>query len=320
MADNIDDRIQFTDEDRANGGYIPTRDQNGTLRVRQLGRLAGGVKDKMTMAMQKADIAALWRDGETYDTIAESVSDKYGLEGDQRFKGNSIHYHIKKMLDYWRDKGLARIDERRAMILARLDQIEALCVEAYFASMEGKRTTQYNKQIERAMSKDRKDQLLGVEKKKRDGIQESDKRKKPDPSLFQTEGDIGTEDLLLVTAEKINRNVRNEENQAGDPKFLNLMFGINKERAKILGLHNRTEELNPDQESAKLTDEARQQRLQTLLSSAKERRQATANMLADPAPLGGFLEGEEPPLEVTQPEVDEDDWGFGPEEDEVEWD
>ena len=335
MSD-LSDNIRFTDEDLANGGYIPTIDQNGVLRVRKLGRLAGGVRDKMTMAMMKADMAALWRDGETYKDIAEAVSDKYNLEGDMRLKGNGIHYHIKSMLDYWRDKGLARMDERQAMILARLDQIESLALEAYFASMEGKKTHQYNKQIQRARSEDRKKQLLDKEVETREAQRNADKRKTKHP-LFQDTGELA--DLLVVTAEKIDDHVRHEENQAGDPKFLAIMFNINKERAKILGLHNRKEMLDPDQEAAKLSDEQRQHRIATILSAARERRQASANMLAEPSPLGGFKEEQKPEatvIEVAVPDVPEiteieveDDWGFGPEEvdeivsdegDEVEWD
>lgn len=322
LQDNLE-RIQFDENDVANGGYVPTIDQNGTLRVRSLGRQAGGVRDKMTMAMMKADMAALWRDGETYRDIAEAVSDKYNLTGDQRLKSNGIHYHIKSMLDFWRQKGLARMDERQAMLLARLDQIESLALEGYFASMEGKKTSHVNKQIQRAKSKDRKDQLLDKVLDQRESESRDDKRykiNKKQAPLFQDTGELA--DLLVTTQEKIDEHVRLEENSAGDVKFLALMFNINKERASLLGLHNRKEMLDPDQESAKLTDEQRHQKLATILTAARERREASTGLLAPPAPMGGFQEGHEPAhtvIEVMLPEVDElvtpdadDDWGFGP--------
>lgn len=331
--------LEFSPEDIMYGASFPTTDVRDNLRKKKAGRLTGGVRDKQTQAQMKAEMASLWRDGESYPVIAETISDRYNLEGDERIKGDAVHYHVKRMLQYWRQQGLARMDERQAMCLARLDQIESLAVEGYFASMEGKRTTQYNKQIERARSKDREQQLLDAEKKKREGTKIRVRNAPSDiakyggnkAALTAETGELL--DLMVVTQEKIAHNVRNEENQAGDPKYLAIMFNCNRERAKILGLYQQTQSLNADQESAKLSEEDRQQRVATLLSNARERRQATANMLADPAPMGGFQDGDTPPtvkpiIEIELPEdpQPEDDWGFTPdditvpEEDEIQWD
>lgn len=325
--------LEFNLEDIAYGASFPTVDVRNNLRKRKKGRLAGHHRDKQTQAQMKAEIASLWRDGESYPVIAETISDRYGLVGKERISGNGVHYHVKRMLQYWRQQGLARMDERQAMCLARLDQIESLAVEAYFASMEGKRTTQYNKQIERARSKEREQQILDAEKRKREGTKvrvrnaPSDYKKDGGNSAAQTAETGELEDLMVVTQEKINRNIRMEENQAGDPKYLAIMFNCNRERAKILGLYQQTQSLNQDQESAKLSEEDRMERVATLLSNAKERRQATANMLADPAPMGGFQDGDNPPKppEIELPE-DDNDWGFTPdelipdEEDDIQWD
>lgn len=311
--------LEFSEDDIKYGANFPTTDVRDKLRKTKRGRLAGHQRDKQTQAQMKAEIASLWRDGESYPVIAEVISDRYNLEGPERITGNAVHYHVKRMLQYWRQQGLARMDERQAMCLARLDQIESLAVEAYFASMEGKRTTQYNKQIERARSKEREQQILEAEKKSREG----DKiRVRNSPSDNQAWGpnkaakmaETGElEDLMVVTQEKINRNVRLEENQAGDPKYLAIMFNCNRERAKIFGLYQQVNALNPDQESAKLSEEDRMQRVATLLSNARERRQASANMLATPAPMGGWKDGERP-VEIEVPEVEDDGWGFTPDE------
>lgn len=326
--------LEFSDQDLMYGASIPTIDVRDNLRKHKADRLAGGKRDKQTMAQMKAEMSSLWRDGESYPAIAAIISDRYKLEGPERISGNGVHYHIKRMLQYWRQQGLARMDERQAMCLARLDQIESLAVEAYFASMEGKRTTQFNKQIERARSKDREKQILEAEKRNRKGNRirvrnaPSDQVKDgPNKAALTAEtGEL--EDLMVVTQEKINRNVRLEENQAGDPKYLAIMFNCNRERAKILGLYQQTQALNSDQESAKLTEEERMQRVSTLLSNARERRQKTANMLATPSPMGGWKEGEGPtkPPEIVVPEDPDDDWGFTideievPEVDEIQWD
>jgi hypothetical protein len=316
------DPLSFTRQDEYQGGarlkadpqdLIRCVDQNGVQRLRRKGRLAGGVRDKILMAQMKAGMAAMWSSGARYVDIAAAINERYDLQGDSAISVHAIEYHIKAMLDYWRQKGLAKMDERQAVILARFDQIEALAVEAYFASMEGKKTTQRNKQIERARSKERFNQLLKSEKRKREN---GDKRAKT-PLFIDTGELIDLEDLMQVTAEKIQKNVRHESNAAGDPKFLNMLITINKERAKILGLYNRKMD-DGDNEAAKLTDEQRQARIATILSSAQNRRalQANETMLADPAPLGGF---EEVPAEVVPEEVEELDWE-SPSEVDVEWD
>lgn len=306
------DATSFTKEDDYNGSMIATMDQNGVVRRRRKGRLAGGVRDKLSMGIMKSTMAALWRDGDTYKDIAEKINVQYDLDEDHRITSHTIHYHIKAMLDYWRQKGLALMDERQAIILARFDQIESLALEAYFASMEGKETVQYNKQIERARSGDRVKQLSAKERAKREAEMKTKNRKGPKHQTLdaQTNELLPVQDMLEITNKKIQRNIRHEQNQAGDPKFLTIIFNINRDRAKILGLYSSREQLDGDGEAAKLTDEQRQSRVATIISASRERRQAQLGMLADPAPMGGFRDGETPP--------DQDgDWGFTDDEDDT---
>lgn len=335
IRDDIDP-LEFDLKDIANGGYYPTRDNKGEISFRKkpvsptrgrarnkrikIGYNNGARIDDLTMAQFKADMAALWREGHTYPKIAEAVNEKYGLIDDEQYSAHDIHYHVKQMLAYWRQLAASRIDERQAMLLARLDQIEQLAVEAYFRSIEGKTTYQKNKQIERAKSKDRAKQLLDIERGERKNKFELNPRQKP--LITATEDIEGQVDLLLLTAEKINKLKKTEINRAGDVKFLNLIFNINRERAKLLGLYNKDAEHDPDREAAKLSDEQREQRLVAIIQNAKQRRSESAveSALADPSPLGGF---DETPAEVEQedvPELDEDGWDFDDEtEDDTQW-
>ena len=315
----------FTEEEIAYGAAVPAQSvvkkllATGRKANHQHSRVTGGVRDKLTNATMKADIAAFWRNRDTYKEIAEKISDRYGLVGPARITEDAIHWHIKRMLEYWRDKAMARIDERQAVILARFDQLESICTEAYFRSVEGKTTNHHNKQLTRARSKDREKQLLDKELEKRakeEKNPENDARRvKPVyAETFAEAGEIG--DLLAITEEKINETTRTETALAGDVKWITLMFQINKERAKILGLYNVQNQLDPDQEAAKLSGEERALRINALLQTARDRRQAQTNMLADPAPMGGFKEGDEPVQEITNvpdievPLSETNGWGF----------
>lgn len=314
------------------GAYIPTPEQNKNPRRAGKLRLSGGKRDKMTVAMMKADMAALWRDGETYESILQIVCDKYQLSEDERFTVQNIQYHIKTMLNYWRKLALSRIDERQSAILARLDQIENLAIEGYFASLEGKKTTSINRQITRAKDPERKKRAI-EENKEANRKREADGKR---PLPLQADVDENIAESLVLVAEKKDKFSKQEENPAGDPKFLMIMFQINKERAKILGLYNKDMQFDADAEAAKLTDVQREQRLATIVSSAIHRREKSVGLLAEPSPLGGFENGqapavlteifpaeeeivEVPVVEVAEITTEEDVWDFS-DGGEIEWD
>lgn len=340
MAKNEIDPVSFTREDEHYAGLLPTMNPKGGVSLRRPGRMAGGVRDKITQGIMKASMAALWRDGDTYVEICRKINEQFNLDPEtEAISPHTIHYHVKSMLDYWRQKAAARIDERQAAILTRFDQVEALALEAYWASCEGKSTQQKNKQITRARSDERLDNQVKKEVATREGMfngrsTENTRNKK---FSWATDGDLeGLEDSLSEVQERIQNNVRTESNHAGDVKFLSLVFQINRERAKILGLYQKRDVDDASGQAALMSDEQREARVVNILKAARERREKQANMLADPAPLGGFQEDVEgdpdnvvirraPPTDVPpvdEPEVvwDDEDEVESPDVEEVEWD
>jgi hypothetical protein len=339
MAKNEIDPISFTREDEHYAGLLPTMNPKGGVSIRRRGRMSGGVRDKITQGIMKASMAALWRDGDTYVEICRKINEQFDLDPEtEAITPHTIHYHIKSMLDYWRQKAAARIDERQAAILTRFDQVEALALEGYWASCEGKSTRQKNKQIIRARSDERLGQQVKKEADKRDAMfngrtTENTRNKK---FTWAEDGDLeALEDSLSEVQERIQNNVRTESNHAGDVKFLSLVFQINRERAKILGLYQKRDVDDASGQAAMMSDEQREARVVNILKAAKERREAQANMLAEPAPLGGFQEEEgdpdnvvirrAPPTDVPpvkEPEVvwDDEDEITPDDVEEVEWD
>ena len=248
---------------------------------RSLGRLAGGVRDKLTMSEMKARMATLWKDGEFYSSIADKVSDEFGLTGEARLKANSISYHIKEMLRYWREVGLLSVDEKQAMALARWEQLEAMATEALFISMQGKSTKNYEKTIDRARSRDRAE-----------WIREEIAHERVQATLrgvpIETHGTGGIEDVLEVTAEKIKEYERHEESSAGDPRWLALLIDIHDKRCKMWNLYSKpTDGRNPDQELARLPDDVRDSRIASVVTAAIMRKTGEKGLLAPSAPLGG---------------------------------
>lgn len=326
---------QLTREDESNGGVIGSGLNGGTTRLR--GRLAGGVRDKITMGQMKARMASLWKDGKLYATIADAVSDEFGLEGDHRFKANNIHYHIKEMLRYWRETSLLSVDERQAMLLARLDQLEMLITEAYFASMQGKQVKGYERQINRILKKpdEALDEFKEQIESEREGLTRKQKKR-----MLHTNGEL--EDLLAITEEKIKEVSRVEDVGYGDPKLLKLLLDVNDRRARLWQMYNRKDGANADQEMAKLSDDQRVERMAAILHNARMRKSGDKGRLAPAAPLGGFKDGteaqeisipEEKPTEVKypvrvpeieQPEIpeieEEDEWDIEEDEDDYGWD
>lgn len=292
------DPIGIVIEADAEGKDLVPNGLTGGMRMK--GRLAGGVRDKLTMAEMKARMSSMWKNGDSYLDIAETVSDEFGLEGDQRLKPNGIHYHIKEMLKYWKEQGLLNIDEKQAMVLTRYDQLEAIITEAYFASCQGKSTKIYEKQIERARSKDREEWIresIAEERQKA-----KDENRKPDLNFL---GEI--ESTLMDTSEKIKENERFEGSSSGDPRWTAQLIDINDKRAKLWNLHAKAGEISPDQELARLTDEARDERLKAVLVAALMRKTGNLGNLAPASPLGGFEEGENPKVPVAAAPLSQED-------------
>jgi hypothetical protein len=282
-------------------------------------RNAGTKRDKLAQAQLKAGIAGLWRDGRSYQEIADRINDQYGLN----ITKDGVKYHITTQLEYWRKLSMTRIDERQAMLLARLDQIEQLAITAYFASMGDKEIKVYEEQIERARQQSNKDELQKRVRKERDDIRRAKHKGEQVEMPFQEDGELP--DSLIVMSEKIKDYLRTESNPAGDPRFLQIMLEVNKHRAQLWGIWNRKEEDSNDMTLTKLTDEDRYKRLGAILATVAQRRTKDVGALAPAAPLGGFEDGKEPKdaghvlegidsfLEGADPDIEEI-------EDDEEWD
>lgn len=289
-----------------NGGPPPRKRRRGRDRWVSSGR------DKLTMALMKASMTAYWKDGNTYVEIAELVNDEFHLEGDDQIGAHNIQYHIKRQLEMARKQSLLHISERQALMLARYDQLEFMCMEAYFASCQGTNTKHYEKIIKKARSKDREKQLIKDRKREQDRVDRINKKRakehrktiKPrfsDPIV----GDLP--DILITTSEVIKEYGRSETKPAGDPRWVAMLIGIAEQRSKLWNLVNRSDIANADQELAKLPDEERRSRMAATLHAALSRRTQDVGALAPPSPLGGFIKGDEPTIAEQITIVEPDD-------------
>lgn len=279
-------------------------------------RRLGNGKDKLTMARIKSRMVAGWQSDLSYAEIADEINAEFELEGTQQVNRHQIAQHIKTLIETEKKTSLNNISEKNAMVLARLDQIEMLAQEAYFASMLGKTTKNVERQIKKAKSKDRQKQIEADFKRERARVKHlNEKNRKdhkaliPDPiAPYLGTGDLP--DLLETTSENIKKFTRTESNPAGDPRFLTQILNIIEMRAKLWGLMNRSDITNGDQELARLPDDERTSRLQAVVHAALVRKTEDRGNLALPAPLGGFRENEVPVelhevIEKVEPEAEE---------------
>jgi hypothetical protein len=265
---------------------------------RKRGRNKGNGSNDLQLAQMKAHMSLMWANGESYPAIAEQISDTFELEGEDRLSANNIAYHIKQMLKLWRERSMVHMDDKQAAVLARYEQIESLATEAYFASMQGQKTTVYKKQMEKARSKEREAETVAQYREEKRKIMERNKKRKkkgkkllPLPKLE----DFDMMDQLIETQEKIEEMEKMEEKRAGDPRFLQIIVDINKQRAHLWGLLHKTPELGGNE--TKMSDEDKLKRLANLISGAKSRAEDQMGRLAPPGPMGGF-EAEDVPDEL----------------------
>lgn len=282
-----------------------------------------GVRDKITLANMKARMSAYYKDGATYIEIADRVSDEFGLEGDERLSINNIEYHISALLKQARKQASSHINERMALALARLDQIEMLVTEAYFASMKTD-TIHYERMVKNARTKDRAKQIKEDHEREVKRVERINKKRaakhmklKPLPVLDHVVGDLP--ELMVMTAENIKEFSRSESKPAGDPRFIAQLIDLASERAKLWGLYNRQETTNPDQDLARMPDAERSSRLAAVLHASKTRATTEpSGILASAGPLGGFNEQDKPTIKKVDPEElaaedqesEQPDWGF----------
>lgn len=287
----------------ANGGHVVPSQSDMSLR-----RKGSSKFDDISLAQAKARMAFLYKEGEQLAEIGKQISYEFHLE--KPLSPQLISYHVREMINYWRSKGQLHIEDKQALWLARLDQIEMLATEAYFASVRGKKTTYQETLINKLNTPAVKKALKKVlEEEWGDGDDEkrSSGRKFKKGRRFKNShkrdylmDDESLVDILIDTAEqnaeKHKTWERFEENQAGDPRFLAIMIQISDQRARAWGLYDRAKKLDADQDMARLGDNERTKRLMAIVTTAMQRQSVAAGTsgLAPSAPLGGFKEGEKP--------------------------
>lgn len=256
-------------------------------------RLRESHKQRQTKrAMLAARCAALYAEGNFITAIAEQVSEEYNLE--DSIDGEEVRRLINERVAYWRRLGLKHIDDKQALLLAKIDQIEELATNGYFASMSGRATYVFEKQIERAKEQKTQDKKREAAfKKKEEGpsnvleeeLWESTAAPESNEPEF-TNGNI--EKSLITTAEKIKEYRRYEDMPAGDAKFLAIMLDCQEKRAKIWGLYIRDKaQDNADAGFAAMSDADRQDRLGVILTAAKQRlNPALVHSPSELAPVG----------------------------------
>lgn len=280
-------------------------------------------KNKLLTAQIKARVTAMFRDDMDRHAIVRAISEEFGLTEEEEISPAFITRSVNDAVTYWKEKSMLHIDERQALVLARLDQIEVLATEAYFASCKGKKTTIFEQQLERGHNNNGMEDIENVQRSKREynksfNTRVSDVSVRARDYQFMADGDI--EDLMEETAQKIKKIIRIEKNPSGDPRFLNIVLDINEKRAKMWGLYERKDrDKDNEQTLARLPDEVREQRILAILHTAKNRSKdltdlgGKSGMLASPQPLGGFKETKDEPTEfdeydyTTDEEVDDEE-------------
>lgn len=243
------------------------------------GRIAKA-RERKAGGQLKATVMALWAEGANHVEIVESVNEQFELEGEMRVTPLHITKYVNKMLEFWKDKSLSHVDTKMAMTLTQYNLIEQMATEGYFASMKGKKTTNYKQKINSAKAKRAPDKVREALERER-----------------LAQGTMGIDEMkenVEVLAEEIQSSTMEQHNTAGDPTFLKILIDINYKRSQLWALLNRAEQISGDQEMAKLSDEARTERIASVIQQAKNRALGNQGLLAVPSPLGGFKEGEEP--------------------------
>jgi hypothetical protein len=86
-------------------------------------RAEGYRAGKVTRAKRRTDVLALAVAGYSADQIAEQLSEKYVGQGMSRITKRAVQNTINKALTEWREQDSAKIENVRAMQLARLEEV-----------------------------------------------------------------------------------------------------------------------------------------------------------------------------------------------------
>lgn len=178
------------------------------------------------IALRRSEWAALLADNKTQVEIAEEA----GVDP------ATVSRHIQALVRKQEEKGLASLDQKRALALAKNERLQSQVLDCFFASMEGKTVT-YNEEVKQALHNMRR-------KERRQGKREKGQ---------------GTGKYKKYTR---------EETSVGDIKWAQLLAELFKEENKLNGIYPREDE-KPIDDLANLSPEDRAKRVTSLLEQAR---------------------------------------------------
>lgn len=253
------------------------------------------------LARLRARCSALYANGMYMTEIIETVNTDFELY-DAPLEAADVRRYIDEQVRFWRKEGTKHIDDKKAMMLAKIDMIEEMATNAYFASMEGRSTYTYEKQLNSVKTQNEQDAL------RENGLPNSYETKQRKPLMNRVQDSfedawadvpIKSDDLrptftdgnlpnsLLVLNEKIKEFRRLETNKAGDPRWLKLMLDCIEKRAKLWGLYVKDAIADDDdRQFARMTDKERMGRVGNILEQVAGRVAAKQPaLLASAGPL-----------------------------------
>lgn len=87
------------------------------------------LRQRFLMEKYKSEIMALY--GE--DVPISDIAAQFGVTA------NSVQHIVRDQIEKWQRYNLETVDRKKALVLARVDQIERLSMESFFLSMQGRR-------------------------------------------------------------------------------------------------------------------------------------------------------------------------------------
>ncbi len=256
------------------------------------------LRQKFVMEKRKAEIMALYGDDVPLGEIAEQMG----------ITQNNVQHIVRRQIEKWQQYNLETIDRKKALVLARVDQIEQLAMESFFLSTQGRQVNIKETHLEGRSKKGKyRNQYGGTEalkgtnfRKDPTGPIEVDNAVPmmyPDPNSMYDDGvsDTGMplpldepdeladpDDAFDAEFEaafeqacegehnyKVKTYERIESYGPGDPRFLGVAQWCNNMRVKIWGLDlPEKEQSDPD---VVLTPEERKLKMEGLIQQVQIR-------------------------------------------------
>jgi DNA-binding MarR family transcriptional regulator len=282
---------QYDDDDAAGVGpedlaaIEEGRDPTALVRTRE-GR-ERRKPDRVTVERTRAEIAGLYSEGVYLHVIAERMN----------MTRAGVQYHLNQLVNYWREMGLKSMDAKKAHELAYLSRLERLATEAYFASMQGRRTTMKETTVESL----RRNLRYNEQAKRKRAEKETEREDEVELSAEEVEAarqaeqaEMWEQEAQTPHNEKTKEYERVEDNEAGDPRWMQILMELSDRRCKLWGLYVK-EAVPGEDEASRLEPEARGKRIAAIIDEARRRQQvvlAQGGAGAPPPPAGPEQQGD----------------------------